>query len=373
MLISAVNYAYCMAQKLNSMNRRTLKARLKVVRRALSQSSADCLVVTKPANVTYLTGFTGDDSWAVVFPRTGALITDGRFTEQAARQCRLCSIIERKKSMVEAVAKLLQTRSAGRTPAVEKSTSVADFQELSKQLKSRLKTVALIVESARRTKDKDEIAAVRAAAEIAASAFERTRRLVRPGLSENELAGILDFQIRKLGGKNSFETIVAFGANASRPHHQPTDKKLSRNDTVLIDFGVRYNGYCCDITRCFEVGRANPLFRRTYIAAEQAQSAALNLVRAGAEITAVDRAARDVINKSGLPVYSHGTGHGLGLEVHELPVVSNRTKEKLLAGDVITIEPAVYLPGRLGVRLEDDVLVTDYGYILLTAGTKKKR
>jgi Xaa-Pro aminopeptidase len=356
------------------MNIQTLKARLKAVRKWLAGSRFGCFIVAKPANVTYLTGFTGDDSWAVVLPRGVILVTDSRYTEQARQQCRLCRIVNRRDTMVKTVTRLLRNCRAGQTTAVEKSMSVADFQELNRQLKGRLKPVGLIVESVRRTKDKGEVAAIRAAAEIAARAFEQTRRLIRPGLSENEAAGIVDFQIRKMGGRNSFETIVAFGANASRPHHQPTDSKLSKNDSVLIDFGVRYKSYCCDITRCFSIGRPAPLYRRVYAVVEQAQAAALKMVSPGTEISRVDAAAKKVIKKSGLPVYGHGTGHGLGLEVHELPVVSNKTKGKLQAGDVITIEPAVYIPGRLGVRIEDDVLVTDDGYLVLsnTPGRMKK-
>ena len=355
-----------MTEKLRNINALTLKTRLKVVRKGLTARKTDCLIVTKPANVTYITGFTGDDSWAIVLPKKVALITDSRYTEQAAEQCWLCSIIERRDSMVKTVARLLQNRRAGQKAAIEMSTSMADFKAMSELLPGRLKPVAHIIESARRTKDDVEVAAIRAAAEIATRAFERTRRLIRPGLSENELAGIIDFQIRKLGGRNCFETIAAFGANAARPHHQPTKRKLSKKDTVLIDFGLRYNGYCCDITRCFAVGSPTPLYRRIYAAVEQARGAALKMVRAGAEISKIDAAAKEVIKKSGLPVYGHGTGHGLGLEVHELPTVSNKTKGKLQAGDVITVEPAVYVPGRLGVRIEDDVLVTDDGYLLLT-------
>ncbi|MFH1371444.1 MAG: Xaa-Pro peptidase family protein [Planctomycetota bacterium] len=363
------------------MNDQTLKNRLRQIRDGVSRLKLDCLIVAKPPNVTYLTGFTGDDSWVIVLPaspdeRTSRggpkgviLVTDSRFTEQAAAQCRLCRIVSRRDAMIKTVARLLQ-KQGGKTLAVEKSMSVADFQELNKQLKGRLKSISLIVESARREKDQGEVAAISAAAEIAARAFQQTRRLIRPGLSENELAGIVDFQIRKLGGKNSFETIVAFGANASIPHHQPTNRKLSKNDTVLIDFGVRYNGYCCDLTRCFETGRPVPFFRKVYSVVEQAQAAALKIIRADAKIIAVDAAAKRVIKKSGLPVYGHGTGHGLGLEVHELPIVSNRTKGALQTGDVITVEPAVYIPGKLGVRIEDDVLVTDDGYLALSDGPK---
>jgi Xaa-Pro aminopeptidase len=336
----------------------------------MAQLKVDCLVVTRPANVTYITGFMGGDSWAVVLPRTVALVTDSRYTEQAKQECRVCRIINRRDSMVKTVARLLQNRGVEKI-AVEKAMSIAEFEGLKKELSGRIRAVANVVENVRRNKDDGEVAAICAAAEIARRAFEVMRRKIRKGITENELAGILDFEIRKFGGRNSFDTIVAFGANGSRPHHQPTNRKLSLNDTVLIDFGVRYNGYCCDITRCFEVGKAGPFFRRVYAAVEQAQAAALKMVRAGAEISIVDAEAKEVIKKSGLPVYGHGTGHGLGLEVHEMPAVSNRTKGTLQAGDVITIEPAVYVPGRLGVRIEDDVLVTDDGYLVLSDGTNR--
>jgi len=340
-----------------------LRNRLKRIR---SRLMPDCLIVTKPANVTYITGFTGSESWAVVSPKAVYLITDSRYVQQAADQCRLCRIIERKGSMVEAVAGLLRKRRQIKAAAVEKTTSVADFEGLKSRLTCRLKAAGGIIESVRRTKDDSEIAAIRAAAKIAARAFEGALGQIRPGLSENQVAGIVDFRIRKFGGKSSFETIVAFGANAARPHHQPTGRKLRSNDTVLIDFGVRHNGYCCDLTRCFAVGRESTLYSRVYAAVGAAQAAALKVVRAGVEIRQVDAAAREVIRKSSLPVYGHGTGHGLGLEVHELPAVSNRAEGTLKAGDVITIEPAVYMPGRLGVRIEDDILVTQDGYVVLS-------
>jgi Xaa-Pro aminopeptidase len=364
-----------------------LKGRLKRIRDSISPASApaavlrqqdagasrggrrlkaDCLIVTKPANVTYITGFTGSDSWAIVSPKAIYLITDGRYTEQAADQCQSCRIIERKDTMVKAVAGLLRNRRGIKAAAVEKSTSVAEFEGLKRHLPCRLKAAGGIIESVRRAKDAGEIEAICAAAKIARRAFEGMLGRIRPGLSENEVAGIVDFQIRKFGGKNCFETIVAFGANAARPHHQPTSRKLRTNDTVLIDFGVRHTGYCCDLTRCFAVGRSGGLYRKVYAAVKNAQVAALKVVKAGVEIRRVDAAAREVIRRNGLPVYGHGTGHGLGLEVHELPGVSDRAEGTLQAGDVITIEPAVYIPGKLGVRIEDDILVTKDGYIVLS-------
>jgi len=352
-----------------------IKRRIKAIRYQLNavrhplreKKQIKSFLVTKPANVTYTTGFLGDDGWALITNRAVYLLTDSRYIEQAQSQCHSCRVIQRRGTMVEAAAKLLKKLKSVQTVAVEKSVSLAAFEALKKHVKVRLKTVANIIESARSIKDKSEVAAIGAAARIAAQALRQTFAHIKPGITENELAGRLDFQIRKAAATNSFETIVAFGPNASRPHHQqPTSRKLKKNDTVLIDFGVRFKGYCCDITRCFVVGRPNRFYKKVYNAVQQAQTAALKIIKAGVAAKKIDAAARRVIRKSGLPVYGHGTGHGLGLEVHEEPVISADSKAKLQPGMVFTIEPAVYIPGKLGIRIEDDVLVTETGSKILT-------
>ncbi len=348
------------------MNKETIKKRVRVVRGRLNKKRINCLIVTKPANVTYTTAFSGDDSWAVITKGQIYLLTDSRYTEQAKKQCPNCKIIQHTGSMPEAVGKLLKKLKSAQAVAVEDSTSLAAFRALKKAVKGRLKTVANIVETVRSSKDAGEIAAIKKAAQIAAQALKQTRRYVKPQITENELAGRLDFQIRRLGAMNSFETIVAFGPNASRPHHQPGSKKLKKNDTILIDFGVRYKNYCCDLTRCFAIGRTSNFYKKVYDAVEQAQAAAIKMVKAGVEMRRVDAAAREVIKKYHLPVYGHGTGHGLGLQVHEQPTVSGKSKGRLKAGQVITIEPGVYIPGRLGVRIEDNILVTETGYKMLS-------
>jgi Xaa-Pro aminopeptidase len=308
----------------------------------------------------------GDDSWAVITRRAVYLVTDSRYTEQAQKECVGCGIIQRKDSIAEAAAKLLKKLKSVRTVAVEKSTSVAAFGALKKHIKLRLKTIASVIEAQRECKDNKEINTIKAAASITSRALKQIRRYVKAGVTESELAGRLDFEIRKLGARNSFETIVAFGPNASRPHHQPGERKLKKRDTVLIDFGARYKGYCSDITRSFAVGKPTRLFEKAYDAVEQAQTAAIRMIKAGAKIQQVDAAARDAIRKYDLPVYEHGTGHGFGLEIHELPFLKTDAKGRLKAGEVITIEPGIYIPGKIGVRIEDDVLVTDTGYKILT-------
>jgi Xaa-Pro aminopeptidase len=349
-----------------------IKRRIRAIRYQLRKKRIKSLLITKPANVTYTTGFLGDDSWVLFADRAVYLLTDSRYTEQAKKESSLCSIIERDKPMTEASAELLKKLKLVRGIAVEKSISIAAFESLKKSVKHRIKTVADIVESARGIKDKSEVAAVLAASQIAAKVLKQTFKYIKPGVTENELAGRLDFQIRSLGAANSFETIVAFGPNTSRPHHQPTSEKLKKNDTVLIDFGVRFKGYCCDITRCFIVGRPNPFYKKVYDAVQQAQAAAIKMLKPGVAAKKVDAAAREVIRKSGLPVYGHGTGHGLGLEVHEQPVISADSKAKLRPGMIFTIEPAVYIPGKLGIRIEDDCLITKTGCKILTRNCPRR-
>lgn len=345
---------------------KAMKTRIKTIVARLHEVKADCLIVTKPANVSYVTGFLGEDSWAFITAKSVYFLTDSRYTEQAQKQCQGCKIIRCNVPLPEAAAGLLKKLKSVRAPAVEQSTSMAQFQGLKKHLKGRLKTADNIIESVRSIKDNREIAAIKKAAQIATQAFKRARWFIKAGMTENELAGRLDFEIRKAGSASSFGTIVAFGPNTSVPHHQPGSRKLKKNDTVLIDFGVRFNGYCCDLTRSFAVGQLTLLYEKVYSAVQESHSAAIAMVKAGVEISKVDIAARKVIKSHNLAVYSHGTGHGLGLEVHEQPIVTRKTEGKLQAGMVLTIEPAVYIPGKLGLRLEDDILVTESGCKVLT-------
>ncbi len=348
-----------------------LKDRLGKIRKQLRRRGLDAMLISSRANVTYLTGFLGDDSWALLTGRAVYLITDSRYTQQAGEQCSGCRIIERTESMTKTVAQLLAKHDSIKSVAVEDSISLAQLKALRKNVKQRIVPVANVVENIRRAKNNDETKAITKAARIAAQALNKALRYIKRGVTETELAGQIELEIRRLGAVRSFETIVAFGANASRPHHTSSKRKLKKNDTVLIDFGARVDGCCCDITRCFSIGKANSLFQKAYRAARQAQKAALEKVKAGVELKSVDEAARKVIREHGFEPHGHGTGHGLGLEVHELPIVGPKSKGKLQAGDVITIEPGVYIPGKLGIRIEDDVLVTETGRKILTPATNK--
>jgi Xaa-Pro aminopeptidase len=348
------------------MDRKVIAKRLKAIRQRLKSRRVSCLILTKPANVTYVTGFLGEDSWAALAGGRVYLLTDSRYTEQARNECPSCKIIDRAGPMADAVAALVKGLKSVRTVTVEQSISVGEFEQLKKTVKGRLRTAANVIEAVRMVKDDSEIATIRAAASISSKALKRILPHIVPGVSESELAGMLDFQIRRLGARNSFETIVAFGANASRPHHQPGARKLRARDTVLIDFGAKYKGYCSDITRCFAVGAPTALFKNVFDVVERAQAAAIKKIRAGAKFTDVDAAARETIAATDLPVYGHGTGHGFGLEIHESPFLKADGKGRFQAGQVVTIEPGIYIPGKIGVRIEDDILVTESGRKILT-------
>ncbi|UCD52173.1 MAG: aminopeptidase P family protein [Phycisphaerales bacterium] len=348
------------------MREEILQTRRRNIRRQLRKRNIDGLILTKSVDVTYVTAFAGHDSWALLTKNAVYLITDSRYTEQAHNECLQTTIVERRGFISEATGRLVRRLKSLRSVALSRSISLAAYETLKKSVAIPLKKVDGLLTTARSIKDKVEIAAIKTAANTAAVALENTKPFFKPGIAEIELAGILDLEIRRLGSKNGFETIVAFGPNASRPHHQPSRRKLHRTDTILIDFGATCKGYTSDITRCFAVGKPTAAYRHAYEVVTRAQAASIATARAGAELVAVDAAAREVIRDSGLPVHGHGGGHGIGLEIHEIPFLKEDAQGTLQAGQIITIEPGVYIPGKLGVRLEDDILITDKGCQILT-------
>jgi Xaa-Pro aminopeptidase len=186
-------------------------------------------------------------------------------------------------------------------------------------------------------------------------------------MTEKDLAELLDLETKNLGLTKGTFTIVAFGPNTTEPHHYPTESKLKQNDTILIDYWAKCDGYYSDITRCFAIGAPTDLYMEVYRVVERAQASAIELIKDGVKVKIIDEAAREVISTSGYPNYEHPTGHGIGLEIHESPFLNSKSDVKLRTGDVITVEPGVYIPGKFGIRIEDDVLVTETGYEVLTS------
>ena len=324
----------------------------------MREKKLDGLILTKVENVRYLTSFSGHDSWVLV----------------TAGECAGCRIVERRAAITKALAEQLDRAGKMRRIGVENSVSTAvlgKVRQALRPLKTRIVPIDSPAEKLRRVKEEQEVGEIRRAARIAWECLEVCLKQLRTGMTEQAFAARLEYEMKMRGAKVGFETIAAFGPNGSRNHHQPSARKLRKTDSILIDFGASVNGYTCDITRSFGWGRAGREYQRAWETVYAAQQAAIARVRDGILAAHVDAAARRVIDQSGFPVYGHGTGHGLGLEVHEQPFLSALDrKTRLKEGQVITIEPGIYLPGKFGIRIEDDVLVTKTGAKVLTKDSR---
>ncbi|MGA2916513.1 MAG: Xaa-Pro peptidase family protein [Sedimentisphaerales bacterium] len=350
-----------------------LGKRVKKLRKMLVQKGLDALLITGGADVSYLSGFKGDDSMLVLGKKDVWLVTDSRYTLQAKEECRGCKIYERKGAMTEAIADVLKKIQAIKTIAVEDNIKLSSFNLLKKKIHCRIKPVRNFVLTVRQIKDDAEIRAIKKAAALAQESLNKILPKIRAGISEVEVAAILEFEMKRRGAVPAFETIVAFGNNSAKPHHRPTARKLKKIDTVLIDYGAKLGSYCSDSTRCFAVGRVSDFYTKVYKTVFEAQKAAIKAIKAGVQAKDADNIAKEIINESKLPPYGHGLGHGVGLEVHERPVVSVLSKDILQKGNVITIEPAVYLAGKFGIRIEDDVVITEKGCEILTTLLKSDK
>lgn len=344
-----------------------IRRRVKQMRQQLKSFNVDALIVMGVENVRYVTGFRGHDSWALILPRSVVLVTDSRYTEQAQSECLGCKIVERKGGLTKETERILSKTKGVSVVGVEDSCSVALLKTIRKGLSAKVKPVTSVVEKVRIIKTPEEVKLTRKAAKIAFDAMEWALGKLKVGMTELELSSLYEYRLTHYGAQKGFETIVCFGANGSRNHHQPGKKKLRKADTLLLDFGANYEGYISDTTRSFAFGKVTPYYRKVYETVARAQKAAIESIQAGVRLCDVDAAARGQIEPTEFPVYGHGTGHGIGLQVHESPYLSKTDRKgKMQAGQIVTVEPGIYLPGKLGVRLEDDVLVTETGYEIVS-------
>ncbi len=349
------------------MDQKTAKTRIDAVRRQCKQSKVQAMIVMSVENVRYLSGFTGHDSWLLILPDKAILITDSRYTEQARGECVGCKVFERKGALTAAAADFIAQAKGIRAVAIEDSAAISMLGVVKKAIKRKIVPVRGFVEKLRAIKTEDEIRAIEKASRIAWLALRQTLPLLKAGMTEAELCAALEFNMKMLGAVPGFDTIICFGPNASRNHHQPGKRKLKTNDTILIDFGCKYDGYICDITRCFVFGKPSPYYRKVYDAVAAAQQTAIDMIKPGVCLADVDAACRKVLADAKVAVYGHGTGHGLGLLVHEDPRIAGTAKKEFFeAGQIITVEPGSYVSGKIGVRLEDDVLVTEKGYRVIS-------
>jgi Xaa-Pro aminopeptidase len=348
------------------------RQRCRAVQQRMAAWKTDALLVTNARDIRYLTGFVGDDSWAVL-PRAGGdvyLLSDFRFKEQIQREAPQVRAIMRKLSLSDELVKLADRLKLQRLAISADYITVRQRTELVRRLGARrLTEVDDGLLKQRAVKDASELKAIRKALKIQQRAFTQTLAFIEPGRTEAQIAAHLEYQMRLLGADgNSFPTIVAADANASLPHAIPGSRKVRRNGIVLIDWGARGNGYCSDLTRVVGVGGMSAKMREVYQVVLEAQLAAIDAIAPGKALKDVDGIARRIIDKAGYgPQFGHSLGHGIGLDIHEQPTLSPRSHGMLEPGHVVTVEPGIYLPGVGGVRIEDDVLVTARGGQVLSS------
>lgn len=337
---------------------------------SLSAHRLDALLVTSPANVRYLTGFTGSNAMALVTPGDCLLFTDPRYGIQARSETDV-KVTVAGGPLVKAVSAATRRRRLKRLGFERGHIAWQTWEFLKERLGlgASLEPAAGLVERLRMVKSESEIARIRRSMLTACAAYGRAMQRVKPGLREIELAAEIDYQMRRGGAEGpAFETIVAAGPRSALPHARPTTGALAPNQLLLVDMGALQDGYTSDMTRTVYLGgNGQRKAKKLYQVVLEAQLAALDAVRPGVPAGAPDRAARAVLAKHGLEAaFVHSTGHGLGLEIHEAPRLGRKESEKLAAGMVITIEPGVYLEGYGGIRIEDTVLVTAGGCEVLT-------
>src|SRR6202047_519791 len=351
--------------------------RLSRLRSALGENDLDSLLVTHLPNIHYLCGFTGSAAVLLVADRGAILFTDGRYRTQAKEEVNGARIVIAHKSPLVAAAEWLAAARRTSTPGgIEPESITAGMRDrLASVLKgrARLRSAPPLVERARMVKDAAEILRSRRAVELGAGLFRIACKKIRPGVTEVEAAAAMEYEARRAGAEGmSFPTILASGARSAIVHGRASGARIPRRGFVVCDFGVILAGYCSDRTRTVHVGRPSAEARRLYETVLEAQQAAIAEVRAGATAADVDGAARRVLRKRKLAQYfTHSTGHGLGLEIHEAPRLAEGQTQKLEPGMVITIEPGAYVPGKWGVRIEDVVVVTPSGCEVLTPTDKE--
>lgn len=346
-----------------------LAERLKACRAGMEAKSLDGYLVTSRPDQYYLTGFDGEDGAALILPRVVYLLTDGRFAEEAGVAAPWARAVVRRAGLPEVIGKLARKHRIKRLGFQSEVLTVRGHTAIRRALgATKLRPAPPLTGDLRLIKDEGEIAATRKAIAVAEAAFRATVRRLWSGMTERQLAAVLlDEMLRRGADGAAFPIIVAEGANSSLPHARPGNRKIERGSAVLVDWGARVDHYCSDLTRMIYVRRIPPRFRRMHEQVLAAQQEAVAAIAPGVRMCDVDARARRALRRAKLDRrFTHSLGHGLGLDVHEDPRLAPRCRETLKAGMLVTVEPGVYLPRIGGVRIEDDVRVTETGAEVLS-------
>jgi Xaa-Pro aminopeptidase len=352
-----------------------IAARVAKVRAALQAAKLPLTaLITSFVDVSWLTGFEGDDSYVLLTPDKVLLLSDSRYEEQIGLESPWTHTVMRKKAILDEVAKQLKRLKIDTLTVQAESMTLKGQSKLLELLKKsgtsvKFKPAADLCITPRNIKDDHEIAIMEEAIRIAEGAFLAIKPSLTPGITENDIAGLLGYEMRKRGALNSaFDSIIGFGPNGSLPHYRPAAAKLTANMPMLFDWGARFRGYCSDLTRSLFLGNVPAKMREIYKVVLDAQLAGIAAIKPGAHGKKVDKAARDVITKAGYgDNFGHGLGHGVGRDIHESLSLSRLSTTTLEPGMIVTVEPGIYLPGIGGVRIEDDILVTPTGHRVLSS------
>lgn len=353
-----------------------LEARLRRLRVETARRKLGGFLVTDISNVFYLTGFTGSTAAAVVTDDQCHILVDPRYTIQAQRECTSSQVTEYTgKSTIAAAGELINDLQLGRVGYEADQITLSAYRSLRSTIdrKTTMHGTKGIVEMLRRIKDAGEVELIQEAARIVDSAFDSVVGAIRLGMSEKDVALLIDSTMRRLGAdKEAFDTIAAFGPNAACPHASPTDDLIQTGGLLKMDFGARYHHYNSDITRTVCIGKPADRHKEVYNVVLDAQLKAIDAIAPGKPGKEIDSVARDYIASMGYGSnFGHGLGHALGILVHDGPALSQTSDVVLEAGMIVTVEPGIYIEGWGGVRIEDDVLVTESGCELLTHATKE--
>lgn len=349
------------------------KERIKKLRHRLDNSGLSLFIVTNIRNCCYLTGFTCSEGVVLITPTLVYLIVDFRYSQQAQEEIKHVKILKREGALHLLLRDVLKKYKNEKVAFESDSITFKQYKEIKKSLpQNRLVPTLNMVEGLRAVKHSDEIASIEKAARISDEVFKHICGFVKLGMSEVDIAEEIERTSKRNGASCiAFDTIALSGSRSSLPHGVPSDKAVEKG-ILLMDFGVGFSGYNSDITRTIFLGKATAKQKEIYNIVLEAQKIAIKSVRPGVKVSCIDKAARDYIASKGYSEYfGHSTGHGVGLDVHELPAVSARSNEVLQPGMVFTIEPGIYIPEWGGIRIEDMVRVTDDGYRIITKSSKE--
>ncbi|RXZ78281.1 aminopeptidase P family protein [Paenibacillaceae bacterium] len=340
----------------------------------LAERGLEALLVSHPVNRRYLSGFTGSSGYLLITADHSWLLTDFRYMSQAAEQATAFQIVEHGPQPIETVRELLSDAGISSVGFEQDEVTFGLYSVWTEALGGvKLVPVGGMVEQLRMVKDESEIAIMQEAALLADETFEHVLGLLQPGVAETDIALEMEVFMRSRGAtSSSFDTIVASGERSALPHGVASSRRLGNNEFVKLDFGAYYKGYCSDLTRTVFIGTPTDKHREIYEIVLEAQLHALANIKAGMTGGEADALTRDIISKYGYgDNFGHGTGHGLGMEIHEAPRLSKLSNTVLTPGMTVTVEPGIYLPGFGGVRIEDDIVITDNGIRILTSSLKK--